>query len=56
MKMREPMPLVWGLVLIGGAFWVRFGLGHESWVNWMMGAAGVLMIGWWLLLQRRRDR
>lgn len=35
-----------GLAVIGGALWVRFGIGSDSWTNWLMAGVGALLIGW----------
>lgn len=53
MKFREPMLLFWGAVLIAGALWVRFGIGHDSWTNWLMGGVGVVFLGFAVALRRR---
>lgn len=38
-----------GLVVIGGAIWVQFGIGNESWTNWMMAGIGAILIAWRLI-------
>jgi hypothetical protein len=53
MKIRTPILAFWGAVLIASAFWVRFGIGNESWTNWMMGGAGLLFLVGSLTLKLR---
>ncbi|MDO9077588.1 MAG: hypothetical protein Q7U72_09075 [Brevundimonas sp.] len=33
-----------GLLVIAGAVWVHFGIGNESWTNWMMAGAGAVLV------------
>ena len=43
-----------GLVCIGGALWVRFGIGSDSWTNWLVAGVGALLIGWRVGIWLRR--
>ena len=38
-----------GLLVIAGAIWVLFGIGNDSWTNWMMGGTGAVLIAWRLV-------
>lgn len=46
---------IWlGLVVIAGAVWVRFGIGNESWTNWMMAGVGAALVTWGLIHRWRK--